>query len=792
MNIDLLKPENTLTKQYQGILDVFGLQQVVKSPTRVTRASKILIDHLITNHPQRISDTGIIPCSIVSDHDGIYACVNVRVPRFQARYKYIWDIKHLNEESFIEDFSTLPLSVITYSDDPDEQLETLNSMFIECLERHAPLRRVRVTRPPAPWMKSPPIQDLQKQRDKLRFEAHKINADDAAWAAFRSVRNKLKSAIRSVRKSFIEKALSSNKPRDVWRVIHRILKPSPRPLRMDPAELNTHFSTTAERTLKSSAVPVGDLANLIDNLPEEHPNGDHFNLKPVTHAKVLKCITTLRSDCSAGADRIPARFVKLVADHLADPLTCIINTCIGNVYFPSLWKTARVSPIPKVDNPTSNDQFRPISILPVLSKVFEKLVAGQMSDYAEEASLLHNRISSFRKGHSTTSVLFGIRDDIRYAMKKGEVTLMVLADFSKAFDTICFKTTINKFYKLGFSKTFLKWLLSYLSDRSQFVQIDDKPSSHKSAQFGIPQGSILGPLIFNLYVADLNDVTPPTTKCFQYADDTTLYSHCAVSDLETGEAEMNKTLTELSTWSQGSNLALNPTKTKCMLLSTSQMSTYHSLSSRPLQLTTEGKALERVKSTKLLGVHLNETLRWDDHIKHLASSCYGTLASLRKIKNFTTYSLRKHLAESLILSRLDFSDIVFYPLTERLLKRLQRIQYSAASFVTGRYVNSTESILKLGWLPMRERRDWHLLKAAHKALYSNNWPGYLQLNRVQHTHVLRSSTTVNLVIPFVSNTFQDSAASLFNPLPAATKSCENPRAFSKQTFEILKHRCFTS
>ena len=174
---------------------------------------------------------------------------------------------------------------------------------------------------------------------------------------------------------------------------------------------------------------------------------------------------------------------------------------------------------------------------------------------------------------------------------------------------------------------------------------------------------------------DLNDVTPPTTKCFQYADDTTLYSHCAVSDLETGEAEMNKTLTELSTWSQGSNLALNPTKTKCMLLSTSQMSTYHSLSSRPLQLTTEGKALERVKSTKLLGVHLNETLRWDDHIKHLASSCYGTLASLRKIKNFTTYSLRKHLAESLILSRLDFSDIVFYPLTERLLKWLQRIQY---------------------------------------------------------------------------------------------------------------------
>lgn len=147
MNIDMLQAENSLTKQYQCILDVFGLHQVIEKPTRVTKSSKTLIDHLITNFPQRIADTGIIPCSIVSDHDGIYASINVRVPRFEARHKYIRDIKSLNESLFIEDFSTLPLSVIAYSDDPDEQLESLTSLFVECLERHAPLRRVRVTRP---------------------------------------------------------------------------------------------------------------------------------------------------------------------------------------------------------------------------------------------------------------------------------------------------------------------------------------------------------------------------------------------------------------------------------------------------------------------------------------------------------------------------------------------------------------------------------------------------------------------------------------------------------------------
>ena len=198
--------------------------------------------------------------------------------------------------------------------------------------------------------------------------------------------------------------------------------------------------------------------------------------------------------------------------------------------------------------------------------------------------------------------------------------------------------------------------------------------------------------------------------------------------------------------------------------------------------------LERIKNTKLLGVHLNENLLSDEHFKNLASSCYATLASLRKIKHFTPYKLRKHLAESLILSRLDYCDIVMFPLPQHLLKRLQRIQFAAASFVTGRYVNSFESLLKLDWLPARQRRDQHLLKTAHKALYGHNWPQTLRLEKVKHTRLLRSNSTVNLVVPHVSNTFQDTAARIFNTLPSGTKSCVDSKSFSKQAFTFLKSR----
>ena len=171
-------------------------------------------------------------------------------------------------------------------------------------------------------------------------------------------------------------------------------------------------------------------------------------------------------------------------------------------------------------------------------------------------------------------------------------------------------------------------------------------------------------------------------------------------------------------------------------------------------------------------LHLDITLKRDDHDKHLASSCYGVLAALRKIKNLTNYHHRKYLVECLVVSHLDFNDIIFHPITDCLLKRLQHIQFAAASFVFGRYVNNIDSILKLGWLPMKERREWHVLKAAHKAIYSHDWPRNLQLERVKHAKNLRSLGTINLVISYASDTFQYSAASLFNSLPSNVKCWE--------------------
>ena len=226
---------------------------------------------------------------------------------------------------------------------------------------------------------------------------------------------------------------------------------------------------------------------------------------------------------------------------------------------------------------------------------------------------------------------------IMQAMGKGEVTLMVLADFSKAFDTIGYKALIRKMHALRFSNCFLKRLLNYLENRYQFVQVYDRASELKLKSFGVPQGSILGPVLFKLYTVDLQD----ELSCFQYADDATILAHGRPNELSSLETALNEDLEKLVSWSSSTNLALNPKKTKVMVISTEQLSKQHSLQSYSPALKIREKDLQLERCSKLLGVILNEHLSCDDHIAKVTSSCFCTMSILRKFKNHMPFKLKK-------------------------------------------------------------------------------------------------------------------------------------------------------
>ena len=448
---------------------------------------------------------------------------------------------------------------------------------------------------------------------------------------------------------------------------------------------------------------------------------------------------------------------------------------------------ARITPIPKTNGSVSVPNMRPISILPVLSKVYERLVHHQVIDYIESRTLFKDNISGFRKGHSTTTVLLGIRDDIVHAMKRGEVTLMVLADFSKAFDTIKYKTVLKKLGLLGFSKDYLKWTIQYLTGRKHFVQIDDNKSELCTVNFGAPQGSIMGPLIFNLYVTDLQSCMD-NVKCHQYADDTTFYKHCKPVDLQSTVTELSTGMGKLEVWSREANLIINPEKTEVMLLSTSQLSKVHHLDIANIDIAANNTTLKRVPTTKLLGSHIHEHLNWEENVKHVAASCYATLTSIRKLKKTLPFHIKKNLVQALVLSKLYYNDIVYYSLPDYLSKRLQRVQKAAAGFVLGRYASTGDILLKLKWLPVKEQREWNLLKTTHKAIHNTNWPNYLKLNVFQHSKCLRSSNGLQLERPLISNTLQDQASHVFNLLPEDVRNCSDFTTFCKETRNIIYTR----
>ena len=248
---------------------------------------------------------------------------------------------------------------------------------------------------------------------------------------------------------------------------------------------------------------------------------------------------------------------------------------------------------------------------------------------------------------------------------------------------------------------------------------------------------------------------------------------------------MNNTLQSIESWATDSNLLLNETKTKQMLVTTRQMSRAHDLNDYTPPLSLKNKTVDRVDRFKLLGTLLSEDLKWTEHVNNVTSSCFRVLAVLRKIKNMTPQETKKSLVQSLVLSKLNFNDTVTYPLPMFLQKRMQRVQNAAAGFVLNHYC-SEKDVLKLGWLPTLESTQLNILKLGHRALYNNNWPEYLTLSRHNPSRALRPSSTPLLEISLLKGTFQDSVANLYNDLPASISSIPDYCLFVKESARILK------
>ena len=239
-------------------------------------------------------------------------------------------------------------------------------------------------------------------------------------------------------------------------------------IRQNTSDLNNYFTTLASNLSEKENEPVNESEIL--QLLKRVPDSNAFIINYTIYDEVQKIILNLRKDCSSGHGNIPVKFLKPVVDQITLPIVHIINTSIDKEIFLDSWKVACVCPIPKIDNPVTVKDFRPISILPVLSKVYEEVILSQLLNYINKKSAVYNPTQpGFRRGHSTTTFLLKLRNDIRKALNRNEITMSVINDFSKAFDTINHKTLLEKLVSLNFSNRTIKIIMSYLTNRHQYV-----------------------------------------------------------------------------------------------------------------------------------------------------------------------------------------------------------------------------------------------------------------------------------------------------------------------------------
>ena len=265
-------------------------------------------------------------------------------------------------------------------------------------------------------------------------------------------------------------------------------------IRQNTSDLNNYFTTLASNLSEKENEPLNESEIL--QLLKRVPDSNAFIINYTIYDEVQKIILNLRKDCSSGHGNIPVKFLKPVVDQITLPIVHIINTSIDKEIFLDSWKVARVCPIPKIDNPVTVKDFRPISILPVLSKVYEKVILSQLLNYIEKSAVYNLTQSDFHKGHSTTTLLLKFKNDILKFLNRNEITVSVLIDCSEVFDTINHKNLLEKLVSLNFNNRTIKIITSYLTNQQQYVQIDDQTSSKCPVHFGVPQRSIGSILLY--------------------------------------------------------------------------------------------------------------------------------------------------------------------------------------------------------------------------------------------------------------------------------------------------------
>ena len=480
-------------------------------------------------------------------------------------------------------------------------------------------------------------------------------------------------------------------------------------------------------------------------------------------------------DTSCDLDPIPTTLLKNCKIALLLTITNIINFSLSTGIFPDEFKNCSVHPKLKKHNLDKENlsNYRPISHLSFISKLTERLVKNRLTEYLHQNNLTNSFQSAYTKFNSTETTLLTLHDHIIRAISQQQVTGLCLLDLSAAFDTIDHSILLQRLKSwFGINNTVLSWIQSYLSSRSFTVNINNIKSSPFQLLYGVPQGSVLGPLLFILYTTPLSHIISRSSVNHKlYADDTQLFISFSPCNFQQNIQLLQNTISEISSWMASNFLSLNSSKTEFLLIG---LPTQLAKTDNPSLSMPSSTSIKPVTSARNLGVIFDSNLSFSDHISYISKTCFAHIRDLRRIRNTLDHTTACTIATSLIHSKLDYCNSLFLNLNCQQTNRLQLILNSTARAVTKtpKYNHITPHLKSLHWLKITQRIQYKILSLTYTSLQFKQPSSILDLLKIQPTHSTRSSAVVTLQRPsnpsrlkITDRSFYHQAPALWNSLP---------------------------
>lgn len=794
---------NSFSRQFLDLLDSWNLQQHISFPTHIHGH---IIDLLLT--PSNLDNISSVRSSDwISDHVWITATLDFSSPVAPQKELLVYrNFKDIDLDKLKDDLRRSEL--ITAPKGSAEGLyEQFHTTLTHLLDQHAPIRhKKQIVKKACLWSNPEIVKAKQLKRQYER--AYKRDKCSVNRSRLRRQINYFNRLVSKAKDAYYRDIIDNHEenPAHLWSAINRVLHRTSEtilPEHICEKELADTFSTFFIDKIKKIRDGFGTVSNTCQLQPDTHPP-PFSTFSSVSNDHVLKTIKrSPPKTCSL--DPWPTFLILECIDLLIAPITQLINFSLHEGCFPSRLKCASITPLIKKASLPKDDlkSYRPVSGLIFISKLIERIVAQQLKHHLESNGLSNVWQSAYKSSHSTESALLRVKNDMHLSIAKGDSAALVLLDLSAAFDTIDHSFLLERLSSwFGLGSTVLQWFKSYLVGRTQKVKIGNTFSNSHVLNFGVPQGSVLGPMLFTMYTSPISKIINNYASIYHhlYADDTQIYmglnNHNIVQSLDT----LNQCLCNINKWMMENKLKLNPDKTEFLLTGTRIRRT--NLSSHfPTDLL--GNSLTPSDKVRNLGVVFDANLSLAQHVTAICRSCYYHIKDLCRIRRFLSKSVAIKLANALVTSRIDYCNSLFTSLSAKDLKKLQSVQNTMARIIMRLPKRSSVSaVLKeLHWLPIKHRLRFKVGVLTYKALETGQ-PKYLSELLSPYTSVKntrRSNPNLRLLQHFnpghkinsgshLSYCFQDFAPRLWNSFPLNIRTAPTLGSFRRQ----LKTHLFSS